>query len=81
MVVLTRLLNRVCGDNYQPTPPSAARLADMGKDSFAPFTMTAIQLPPLVPAHASAVGPEATSLQLRCRFPCGGFAARLEMLH
>src|ERR1017187_9014230 len=32
----------------QPTPPSAARLADMGKGSFAPFTTPAIQLSPLV---------------------------------
>src|SRR5580658_2029001 len=60
--VIGRTFERVrlahIGLTAQPTPPSAAGLADMRKGSFAPFAAPAIQLPPLVPAHAAAVGPE-----------------------
>jgi len=50
----------------QPTPPAAAGFADMRKGAFAPFAAPAIQLPPLVPEHAPAAGPEG-------RFVFGGF--------
>src|SRR5580698_1693755 len=46
------------GLTTQPTPPSAASLADMGKGAFAPFTTPTIQLPPLVPTHAPTIAPE-----------------------
>ncbi len=60
--IIGRTLERMCfahiGLTAQPTPPSAAGLADMRKGAFAPFAPPPIQLPPVVPAHPPAVGAE-----------------------